>query len=167
MIHEDNTKSSWIFDGVLVDFDHVAEEITGMKRDQWNSKENKRKFWHSFEQEAKKGNEIWGRMPPLPDAMELWNYVKKYNPEILSATGHIKTADPEKRKWVAQHLQMTDQSKVHLVRDSKDKAQFATPTSILIDDRNKSIDPWVAAGGIGILHTSAASTIQKLKELGL
>jgi hypothetical protein len=154
-------------DGVLVDFDRVAEEITGMKPNEWNAKENKRKFWQSLEQEAMKGNEIWGRMPPLPDAMELWNYVKKYNPEILSATGHIKAAIPEKRAWVAKHLHITDQTKVHLVRNSKDKARFATPTSILIDDRNKSIVPWVAAGGIGILHTSAADTIKKLRKLGL
>ena len=39
--------------------------------------------------------------------------------------------------------------------------------SILIDDRKKKIDQWIAAGGIGILHTDAASTIEKLKELGL
>jgi hypothetical protein len=28
-------------------------------------------------------------------------------------------------------------------------------------------DEWRAAGGIGILHTSAADTIQQLKKLGL
>ena len=154
-------------DGVLVDFDPIAEEITGFKRDQWGTKEVKRNFWKAFEREAKAGRETWGRMPPMADAFELWNYVKKYDPHILSATGHIKTAELEKRKWVAKHLHITDQSKVHFVRNSKDKAMFATPTSILIDDRNKSIDPWIAAGGIGILHKNAADTIKKLKELGI
>ena len=37
----------------------------------------------------------------------------------------------------------------------------------LIDDRKSNIDQWIASGGIGILHTSAADTIQQLKNLGL
>ena len=47
------------------------------------------------------------------------------------------------------------------------KKDYANENSILIDDRSKNIDQWRAAGGIGILHTDAASTIEKLKELGL
>ena len=38
--------------------------------------------------------------------------------------------------------------------------------NILIDDTKKKLDPWIEAGGIGILHTSAASTISELKEWG-
>ena len=37
--------------------------------------------------------------------------------------------------------------------------------SVLIDDRQKNIDAWIEAGGIGILHTSAANTINQLKAL--
>jgi hypothetical protein len=47
------------------------------------------------------------------------------------------------------------------------KAEYAEPNAILIDDQPKSIDPFIAAGGIGILHTSAANTIKELKKLGL
>ena len=47
------------------------------------------------------------------------------------------------------------------------KKDYANENSILIDDRSKNIDQWRAAGGIGILHINAASTIEKLKELGL
>jgi hypothetical protein len=39
--------------------------------------------------------------------------------------------------------------------------------SILIDDRADTIREWDSQGGIGILHTSAANTIQQLKKLGL
>ena len=56
---------------------------------------------------------------------------------------------------------------VNLVRKSNDKAAYAAPNHILIDDRSKSIQPWVAAGGIGILHTNAANTIRQLKEVGI
>jgi len=37
----------------------------------------------------------------------------------------------------------------------------------LIDDRKSNIEQWISQGGIGILHTSAADTIQQLKKLGI
>ena len=39
---------------------------------------------------------------------------------------------------------------------------FASPNSILIDDREDNIKGWIDAGGIGILHTSADNTINTL-----
>ena len=51
--------------------------------------------------------------------------------------------------------------------DPENKKNYANANSILIDDMQKNIDQWRAAGGIGILHTSAASTIEQLKKLGL
>jgi hypothetical protein len=107
-------------------------------------------------------------MDPMPDAAVLWGYVEKYKPTILSAVGTAtKTASTEKREWVAVHMGEQYAKSAILVTSSKDKAQYATPDCILIDDRRKSIDPWIEAGGIGILHTDAASTILKLKGLGL
>jgi hypothetical protein len=50
---------------------------------------------------------------------------------------------------------------------ARNKPNYSKRNSILIDDRKDTIDAWNAAGGIGIHHTSAASTIEKLKELGL
>ena len=50
---------------------------------------------------------------------------------------------------------------------AKNKKDFAAPNNILIDDKPSTIDSWNAAGGIGILHTSAANTISQLKKLGL
>ena len=47
------------------------------------------------------------------------------------------------------------------------KQDYAKENSILIDDLKPTIDEWNAKGGIGILHTSAESTIKQLKELGL
>jgi len=41
---------------------------------------------------------------------------------------------------------------------------FASPNSILIDDRKDNIDGWIENGGEGIVHTSAAETIKTLKE---
>ena len=50
---------------------------------------------------------------------------------------------------------------------AKDKAQYASPNAILIDDRSKAIDPWVDMGGIGILHTNTNNTIEQLKQIGI
>ena len=45
------------------------------------------------------------------------------------------------------------------------KQNYAAPNHILIDDRKSNIDQWISQGGIGILHTSAADTIQQLKKI--
>ena len=55
-------------------------------------------------------------------------------------------------------------------KPAKEKHQVKstlTKTDILIDDKQSTIDNWNAAGGTGILHTSADKTISKLKKLGL
>jgi hypothetical protein len=54
-----------------------------------------------------------------------------------------------------------------ILRYASQKQELAEPNAILIDDRIKNIEQWESAGGIGILHTSAADTISQLKKLGL
>ena len=46
------------------------------------------------------------------------------------------------------------------------KQKHSGENRILIDDTAKNIEDWESAGGIGILHTDAFSTIAKLKEIG-
>jgi 5'(3')-deoxyribonucleotidase len=48
---------------------------------------------------------------------------------------------------------------------SKDKHTHCTPGDILIDDRINNINEWIKSGGIGILHTTSAETIQQLTLL--
>ena len=52
-------------------------------------------------------------------------------------------------------------------KQAKFKQDLAEPNAILIDDREDNIERWIEAGGIGIRHTSTASTIKQLKQLGL
>lgn len=47
---------------------------------------------------------------------------------------------------------------------SEDKWKHAAPGDVLIDDSPMNIDQWNAAGGYGILHTTATDTLQKLTE---
>jgi len=84
----------------------------------------------------------------------------------LTATGVPEVqAAAEKIRWVHDNLSGFDN--IITVKKSVMKAKYAAPNHILIDDRDKSTNPWRKAGGIGILHTSAADTIAQLQKLGL
>lgn len=116
--------------------------------------------------QKKHGFVVWSNLQLMPDAMELWNYIKRHNPEILTATGDEKyRALEQKREWVTKHFGSS--IRINHVKAAPLKAQFAAPTHILIDDQLRAINPWIAAGGIGIHHTSAANTIAQLKKLGV
>ena len=91
------------------------------------------------------------------------NYIKNYNPTLLSSPSRSNSSRMGKRIWRKRNLPST---KLVLAQAAK-KQNYANPNSILIDDRESNIDQWVKAGGIGILHTDTTSTINKLKELGL
>ena len=45
------------------------------------------------------------------------------------------------------------------------KAAFAHPKAVLIDDREININEWINSGGIGILHISAENTISELNGI--
>ncbi len=171
-IHEIKPYKYTIFidlDGVIVDFDKFCEQHIGIRpKDTDADKATKREFWKRVKTWVNDGNAFFSAMEPLPDASVLLAYIKKYNPIVLSATGSAtKNAAGEKRDWVKTHIGGAAAKRAILVMSAADKAQYATPTHILIDDRSAAIDPWIAAGGIGILHTSAATTIKKLRDLGL
>ena len=146
-------------DGVLVDFDRGYQELTGMTTQQADAIGGDT-FWEPL---IKAGAKWWITLNWMSDGKQLWNYIKKYNPILLSAPSREESSKLGKRVWVKREL-----PDVKLIlRPASQKQQYASPTSILIDDREKNIDQWEAAGGIGILHTSAANTIEQLKQLGL
>ena len=105
-------------------------------------------------------------LPKMDGADTLYDYIKDYKHTFLTASGD----DPkwqianQKKGWVKKHY---GPNKTIVVKHARNKARYATENSILIDDRGKSIEPWKAAGGIGILHKSVSQTIAQLKELGL
>lgn len=103
----------------------------------------------------------------MRDAEELLDFVRDrfdhHDISFLTASGHTPTdAAFQKRRWVRKHI---GSYHVEVVLKSLNKAEFAKPNIILVDDRAKSIDPWVAAGGIGILHKNAKDTIEQLKVI--
>jgi hypothetical protein len=101
----------------------------------------------------------------MPDGQELWSYIKKYKPNILSAPSQDPSSRVGKEAWVKMNLQ-NSYNKLYLYSRAN-KQLFSEPNRILIDDMKQTIDEWNAKGGIGIYHTSAADTIKQLKKLGL
>ncbi|MCS7318236.1 MAG: hypothetical protein NZZ41_08040 [Candidatus Dojkabacteria bacterium] len=148
-------------DGVLFDFDKKVKELLG----KYPNEMDKKQLWQELTPHIKNG--FFKSLDLKPDAEFLWSFIKKYKPTILTATGHIAAPIVAQDKIMAVHEKFGSHVKVLTVHSSNEKAKYAKPNAILIDDKEKSIRPWIDAGGIGILHKSAAKTIAKLKEYGL
>ena len=146
-------------DGVIVDFEGAYENLTG-KNIRGNHVKGDAAFWQPI---TDAGESFWTEMEWMKDGQELWNYIKPYSPKLLSAPSRQESSRIGKQKWVEQNIPGT----ILLLKSAEYKQFYASPKSILIDDRADNIQRWKAAGGVGILHTSAADTIQQLKELGL
>lgn len=160
-IKEDKTEYQ-IFcdmDGVLVDFELGYQELTGINPTSPNRPEGE-KFWEPLK---KAGVKFWASLKWMPDGKELWDYIKKYNPKLLSAPSREESSKIGKYVWVKNKLPGTKL----LFRKAERKKEFANSNSILIDDRIKNIESWEQAGGIGIHHTSTKNTINQLQKLGL
>ena len=145
-------------DGVLTDFDKAYIDITGKHPDSFESNDDE--FWKPID---KAGVAFWEQMKWKPDGKSLWKVLKKYKPSILSAPSKSPSSSIGKRKWVSREIGSVN---LILIKASL-KQTYATPTSILIDDMEKNITQWVAAGGIGILHKNTNDTLKRLKKYGI
>jgi hypothetical protein len=147
-------------DGVLVDFERGYYELTGKHTKQFVKGDNA--FWQPIDAE---GPAFWANLPWMSDGQELWRYIKKYKPNILSSPSQSQTSKVGKEAWLKTHLQNSYKKAYFYPRAQKQL--FSDENRILIDDLPNTIAEWNAKGGTGILHTSAANTIKELKKLGL
>jgi FMN phosphatase YigB (HAD superfamily) len=162
-------------DGVLCDFDKGYEDLTKMSTAKANTYP-KSFFWNFFRKKLGKTPEriFWSNLPPQPGGPELWKFIAPYKPNILSAPAidfklsQDQQLDPKyneaiigKKEWIDKNLYNVGEE---IFVPAVQKAKFAAPNHILIDDMEKNITAWEAAGGIGILHKNATDTINTLKE---
>jgi phosphopantetheine adenylyltransferase len=166
---DENTLKYQIFcdlDSVLVDFDKGYEQLTGLSTKN-NFIQDKDQFWEEFRNNLSKKNmteyEYWSKLDWTNDGKILWNYIKKYNPYILTAPSRDPQSKEGKKAWTTR----LDNMKNIYFRSSDTKHHFSGSNRILIDDRDSIIKDWISNGGIGILHTSAKNTIEQLKKIGL
>jgi len=99
----------------------------------------------------------------MKDGKQLWDYIKKYEPTLLSAPSRANESRLGKRLWVKNNIPGTKL----ILTSASTKKNYAKGNRILIDDRPDNIYQWREAGGIGILHVNTEDTIKQLKNIGL
>ncbi len=152
-------------DGVLVDFEKQLVDTVKMPISQW-MKLDRKKRWEPVI--ARK--DFWSTTPWNNEGKKLLQFVKKYNPHILSAYvehAHDPNCIPGKAKWAMQKAGIP-RDRINLVMRSqkKDYAINAGQPTILIDDYVKNTKEFTRKGGIGITFTTASKAIAELKKLG-
>jgi PAS domain-containing protein len=156
-------------DGVVADFDQRFRDLSGMGPRDFESKHGKNAFWDFIDEKHKVG--FWVGIPPMEGASQLVDYVSKHDYVMLTAPSVKKQSRLGKALWIRNHTGDIFPSKPTVIfKAAKEKHKVKpslTEKDILIDDKASTIDNWNAAGGTGILYTSANQAISELKKLGL
>ena len=151
-------------DGVMCDFEGLV--CRHLNIDHVSKVKSRGQLWWAVDDYDRNVAPFFESLEKMEGADRLLDFIRAnfVNHYILTACGYTpKDGADQKRRYFAREY--GHDLHVKVVNGSGDKAAFATPTTILIDDRAKSIDPWVAAGGIGILHKDVDSTIARLLEI--
>jgi len=145
-------------DGCLADFDKGFMEMCGATMPMRETNEDA--AWEAI----KKAPNFWRRLQPMPGAIAFWEFLKPFNPCILTSPSKNDTDRGviEKRQWVDNWL---GTSTPVFFRRAKFKHHLASPDAILIDDFEPNILNWRNAGGHPILHQNIETTKQELLRL--
>lgn len=150
-------------DGVISDFSGKVLEIS--KGRNGTPEYTKGMMWKDIYRYNANVEPFFESLPKMPGADQLVGFIKNNfeNYTFLTATGSTpKDAPQQKRNWVNK---MYPGVRVITVGTSAQKAVYANPQAILIDDREASISPWRRAGGFGILHVNIKQTINELNKV--
>ena len=157
-------------DGVVADFEQRFRDLSGMGPREFEAKYGKNAFW-DFIDEGDNKIKFWVGIPPMEGASQLVNYVSKHDYVMLTAPSIKKQSRLGKALWIRNHTGDIFPSKPTVIfkaaREKHKVKPSLTEKDILIDDKASTIDNWNAAGGTGILYTSANQAISELKKLGL
>jgi len=145
-------------DGVLTDWEKQFERLFQVPVKTYETEHGND---NRYKLVRKNSPNFYATMPWMNDGKILYNFIKEFPTEILSHATDEKCKQG-KETWLANNNVTFKQN---LVPNREDKAKFATPDSILIDDREDNVNEFIQAGGKGILHKNATDTINQLKEL--
>ena len=142
-------------DGVLADFDLAYRQAMGVPVTEFNklpcAKKDKIK-------EDIFSYDYFRNMKPIQKGLELLKFYQDHYETVVilsatSDTSHKEEVERAKREWLQQHV---GDIPAYFSERAEFKYQamklFPSFTShVLIDDRLKSLDPWIGNGGVGIL----------------
>ena len=107
---------------------------------------------------------FWMNLKWLPHGKELWNYIEKYDPIILSKPTDLQ-AVIGKKKWVKDHIGLPKE-RVQIRYDKSPYAQHEGKIGILIDDFESNTIKFNEGGGLTILYKDPQEALNELKSLG-
>ena len=151
-------------DGVLCDFEKNIKNTLGISVKKWMSINPKHERWQPIVAKP----DFWSSMPWLNDGKNLWRFIEKYDPHILSAASQEDpNCKPGKNAWIRRNLGVPV-SRVNLVQrhEKQNYAKVGGKPSILIDDYEKNTKEFSMKGGVGITFRNASQVIGELKKLG-
>ena len=150
-------------DGVLTNFEARFEHFSGMHPQEYEKKYVREQFWHLID--TKIGVRFWVGMDWMPQGKKLWDFIKPYQPDLLTSPSRDNSSRLGKNLWVKNNLNPKPRT---IFAYSADKQIFASENRILIDDKKSNINEWASKGGIAIRckDGNVNHVIEKLKELG-
>ena len=89
-----------------------------------------------------------------------------YQVEILSSVGTLfpDLVIKQKKAWLAEYVEAGIVA--NFVNKSGHKARYATENTLLLDDRSRSVDPFLKAGGKSLIfHGASVSQAQDVIEV--
>lgn len=150
-------------DGVLVDY------ASGYRKNFVGSPNSTKEEFYYQSKVA-----FWAKMDWIVGGKELYQAAKDLfeGVYILSSSGTQdplkgKIADEGKRLWIKKNMPDMSMDRVFIVPGKERKPDYASKTSILVDDMPITIKLWNAAGGYGILHKANhyKNTIEELEDI--
>lgn len=147
-------------DSVLVDWNGAFEKLgVGLAAD-YEIKYGQTAMWKLINKE---GEDFWANASWMPDGKQLWEFIKPYNPTILTKPTRSDQGRQicinGKKTWLARELPNVP----YIMEDNKEI--HAGKNKILIDDLKENITKWIGVGGIGVLHFTADNTIRQLQNI--
>jgi phosphopantetheine adenylyltransferase len=146
-------------DGVIADFDKRFTELAGMGPREYEDSFGSEKFWDFID--IKHKIKFFSKMDWMPEGKKLYNFIKQFDHKLLSAPSKNDASKVGKRIWAKENTPETQL----ILSPAYNKKNYADKSNILIDDREKNIQQWKDAGGIGILFKSTDQVIDELKKI--
>ena len=112
----------------------------------------------------KDDRKFWMNLKWKPEGKQLWDYIKDYNPIILSRPTDLQSVIG-KKKWVKDNLNLKG-DRVQIRYNKTPYAQHKDKIGILIDDFKTNTIPFAEAGGKAILYKDVNEAIRELKKYG-